>query len=151
MTRLACSNGMVVTEMVKSRRIKFHDELKMTVESTIEKMIDDIIANDDKLANMVSICIKDSIEWQTLKLLLLHMIKRKRVIKQILTRLDINKQRITRWDLYNAVTNYATHGQRLRPSLESWLQNKAQNILTTDFEKLCEVEIPTGDDAASQE
>jgi hypothetical protein len=64
MTRLACSNGMIVTDVVKSQRIKYTEQLTQTVEGLIDKMIKDIIASDNKLANMVSICMKDSIEWQ---------------------------------------------------------------------------------------
>jgi hypothetical protein len=58
-TRLACSNGMIVNDIVKPRRIKYTEELKITVEGLVDKIIKDIIASDDKLANMVSICMKD--------------------------------------------------------------------------------------------
>ncbi len=57
-TRLACSNGMIVNDIVKPRRVKYTEELKITVEGLIDKIIKDIISNDDKLANMVSICMK---------------------------------------------------------------------------------------------
>jgi len=57
-TRLACSNGMIVNDLVKAKRVKYTEELKITVEGLIDKIIKDIITNDDKLANMVSICMK---------------------------------------------------------------------------------------------
>jgi hypothetical protein len=139
-TRLACSNGMIVNDIVKSRRVKYTEELKVTVEALIDKIIKDIIASDDKLANMVSICIKDSVEWQALKLLTKALFKKKKYVKEILSRLKCNDSgRITRWDFYNAITSYvSTAGSRLRPQIDAWLQNKAQKILKTSITQLTE-------------
>jgi len=52
-TRLACSNGMIVNDIVKPQRVRYTEELKITVEGLIDKIIKDIITNDDKLANLV--------------------------------------------------------------------------------------------------
>lgn len=139
LTRLACTNGMVVTDIVKTQRIKYTEQLQLTVEGIIDKMIKDIIASDDKLANMVSICMKDSVEWQTATLLAKEFFKKKKHIKEILSRVKFDEQRrITRWSFYNAITHYATHGERLRPNIQYWLQNKAQSVLKTPFENLTE-------------
>ena len=86
-TRLACSNGMIVTDIVKSRRIKYTEELKVTIEGLIDKIIKDIIASDEKLANMVSVCMKDSVEWQALRLLTKALFKKKYHVKEILSRI----------------------------------------------------------------
>ncbi|MBS3135951.1 hypothetical protein J4401_03245, partial [Candidatus Woesearchaeota archaeon] len=83
-TRLACSNGMVVTEIVRQQRIRYTEELKITVESLVDKMIKDIISSDDKLADMVSSCISDSIEWQALRLLTKGLFRKKKHIAMIL-------------------------------------------------------------------
>jgi len=53
---------MIVNDIVKPRRVKYTEELKVTVEALIDKIIKDIIASDDKLANVVSISMKDSTE-----------------------------------------------------------------------------------------
>jgi len=139
-TRLACSNGMIVNDIVKPKRVKYTEELKVTVEALIDKIIKDIIASDDKLANMVSICMKDSIEWQALKLLTKALFKKKKYVKEILSRLKCDDSgRVSRWDFYNAVTNYvSTAGSRLRPQIDAWLQNKAQKILKTPITQLTE-------------
>ena len=139
-TRLACSNGMIVNDIVKPKRVKYTEELKVTVEALIDKIIKDIIASDDKLANMVSICISDSIEWQALKLLTKALFKKKKYVKEILSRLKCDDSgRVSRWDFYNAVTNYvSTAGSRLRPQIDAWLQNKAQKILKTPITQLTE-------------
>lgn len=139
-TRLACSNGMIVNDIVKPRRVKYTEELKVTVEGLIDKIIKDIIAGDDKLANMVSICMRDSVEWQALKLLTKAMFKRPRYVREILSRMKVDDNgRVTRWALYNAVTNYvSTAGGRLGPQIDTWLQNKAQKILKTTIAELTE-------------
>jgi len=139
-TRLACSNGMIVNDIVKPKKVKYTEELKITVEGLIDKIIKDIIASDDKLANMVSICLADSVEWQALQLLTKALFKKKKYVKEILSRVKLDENgRVTRWDFYNAVTSYVSRaGSRLKPQIDTWLQNKAQKILKTSISQLTE-------------
>ena len=139
-TRLACSNGMIVNDIVKPKRVKYTEELKVTVEGLIDKIIKDIIASDDKLANVVSISMKDSVEWQALQLLTKALFKKKQYVKEILSRVKLDENgRVTRWNFYNAVTSYVSRaGSRLKPQIDTWLQNKAQKILKTSIAKLTE-------------
>jgi hypothetical protein len=139
-TRLACSNGMIVNDIVKPKRVKYTEELKITVEGLIDKIIKDIITNDDKLANLVSISMRDSVEWQALRLLTKAMFKKQKHVKEILSRVKLDENgRVTRWSLYNAVTNYVSRwGSRLKPQVDAWLQNKAQKILKTSIAQLTE-------------
>jgi len=139
-TRLACSNGMIVNDIVKPTRVKYTEELKITVEGLIDKIIKDIITSDDKLANMVSLCIRDSVEWQALKLLTKAMFKKQKHVREIISRVKMDENsRVTRWNFYNAVTNYVSRwGSRLKPQVDAWLQNKAQKILKTPIAQLTE-------------
>ena len=139
-TRLACSNGMIVNDIVKPRRIKYTEELKVTVEGLIDKIIKDIITSDEKLANIVSICMRDSVEWQALRLLTKALFQKKCHVREILARVQSNEDgRVTRWGFYNAVTNYVSSaGSRLKPQVDAWLQNKAQKILATPIAQLTE-------------
>ncbi len=138
-TRLACSNGMVVNDIVRPTRIKYTEQLTLTVEGLIDKVIRDIISNDRKLANMVSVCMADSVEWQAVKLLTKALFQKNKHVGEILSRLKCDPSgRVTRWDFYNAVTNYASSGLRLRPEIDAWLQNKAQKVLKTPFGQLTE-------------
>jgi len=139
-TRLACSNGMIVNDIVKPQRIKYTEQLQVTVEGLIDKIIKDVIASDEKLANMVSICMKDSVEWQAVRLLAKALFKENRHVQEILARIQSDENdRVSRWSLYNAVTNYvSTSGRRLRPQIDAWLQNKAQRILKTPIAQLTE-------------
>lgn len=154
LTRLACSNGMIVTEIVKSKRIKYTEQLKITVEGLIDKMIKDVIASDEKLANMVSVCMRDSVEWQTARLLAKQLFKRKKYVREVIARVKMDGEgRLNRWSFYNAITEFVTQSRgRLRPAVESWFQNKAQKVLTTSFPKLTEelvkVESPRDKDAS---
>ncbi len=147
-TRLACSNGMVVNDIVKPARIKYTEQLTLTVEGLIDKMIRDIINNDRKLADMVSVSMKDSVEWQVVKLLTKALFKKRRHVGEVLSRLKHEDSgRVSRWDFYNAVTHYASCGLRLKPEIDAWLQNKAQKVFKTPFgqltEELVKVEIKT--------
>ncbi|MDO8480355.1 MAG: DUF932 domain-containing protein [Nanoarchaeota archaeon] len=138
-TRLVCSNGMIINEVVRSKRIKYSEELKVTVEGLIDQMLKDIISSDGKLAGMVSACMRDSIEWQACQLLARALFKQKKHVKQILSRLTLSQDsKVNRWQFYNAITEYCTRGERLKPALDAWLQNKAQKVLTTPFIKLTE-------------
>lgn len=138
-TRLACSNGMIVTEVVKSQRIRYTEELTITVEGLIDRMVKDIIANDEKLANMVSICMRDSVEWQTCKLLAKALFRRKKHVHAILSKIKLDEgMRVSRWQFYNAVTEFCTKAERLKPHVDAWVQNKAQKILKTPFVQLTE-------------
>jgi len=140
MTRLACSNGMIVNDIVRPQRIKYTEQLQVTVEGLIDKIIKDVIASDEKLANMVSICMKDSVEWQAVRLLAKALFKENRHVQEILARIQSDDNgRVSRWSLYNAVTNYvSTSGSRLKPQIDAWLQNKAQRILKTPIAQLTE-------------
>ncbi len=138
-TRLACSNGMVVNDIVKPTRIKYTEQLTLTVEGLIDKVIRDIISNDRKLANMVSVCMEDSVEWQAVKLLTKALFKEKKHVGEILARLKHDDSgRVTRWDFYNAITNYASSGGRLKPEIDAWLQYKAQKVLKSPIAQLTE-------------
>ena len=139
-TRLVCSNGMIVTEAVQSRKVKYSEELQITLEGTIDKLIKDIISADQRLSDMVSSCMMDSVEGMTMKLLLKQLFKSKIHRENIFQRFDHNKKELSRWDLYNAVTNYATHDERLTPHVESYLQSKASEVMKTSFKQLADVE-----------
>ena len=145
-TRLACSNGMIVNQIVKPKRIKYSEQLKMTVESLIDKIIKDIITQDDRLASMVSVSMRDTVEWQTVRLLAKALFRKKKHLQEILPRIKADQEgRITRWAFYNAVTNYvSSSGSRLKPQVDTWLQNKAQKILATPLAQLTEELVKAG-------
>lgn len=139
--RLICSNGMVVeTGLIRSFCYRHNCEVAAQFESYVEKALAETISANVKLKAMVNDCIGDSAEWAILDNILPALIKREKHIEQIKNRLQ-GLTEVTRWDLYNAITHYATHGQQLTPSVEMWLQGKAQTVLSTPLANLPVLEI----------
>jgi len=131
--RLACSNGMVVQKgLVDGIQLKHTTKLKEDFEKTVAKMIKDMVDNCDKLKAMVNDCIGDSIEWELMDDIILKLVVSKKHFDKIKERMKGN----TRWDLYNAFTNYATFDDQIKPYFENLLQNKAQKVLTTPLVQL---------------
>src|SRR3989338_2343902 len=138
LTRLVCTNGMIISEIVRSKKIRWSEQLKVELEGVIDNMVKEIISSDQRLVNMVSICMRDSVEWQTAKLLAKELFKRKKHAKEIMSRCaELNEGRVNRWQFYNAITNYLGVAS-LKPAAEAWFQNKAQMVLTTPFADLTE-------------
>ena len=110
----------------------------MELEGVIDNMVKEIISSDQRLVNMVSICMRDSVEWQTAKLLAKELFKRKKYAKEIMSRCtELHEGRVNRWQFYNAITNFLGVAS-LKPAVEAWFQNKAQAVLTTPFADLTE-------------
>jgi len=68
------------------------------------------------------------------------LFRKKKHVTEILSRVKSDKDgRVTRWNFYNAVTSYvSSSGSRLKPQIDTWLQNKAQKILKTPITQLTE-------------
>lgn len=137
--RVVCSNGMIMNKFMTGYSIRHNQALVKDFESVIEKSLNDMVNSCDKLKAVINNCIADSIEWKVLEIVLENLIayeKHRVKIKEILRTNVPQGNKLTRWDIYNAVTQYATHGSQLKPSIETWLQNKAQYLLETNLEEL---------------
>jgi len=138
--RLICSNGMVVNVgWVKEFNVSHSNKLAKDFEVSVDQMIKSMVEKNDKFKAMVNNCIGDSIEWEIMDSIINKLVDaRSKHIEAIKSKLKSNcKGTIpTRWDLYNAFTDYATHGQQLSPNIENWLQNKAQKVLITPLVEL---------------
>jgi hypothetical protein len=126
--RLVCLNGMVIKKLVPGYCIRHNQKIAENFQAIIEKALKQMINSDKKLQQMVEVCIGDSVEWQIVDTIMSNLIGRKNHIEGIMSKLE-HTDRVTRWELYNAITNYATHGEQLKPNVENWLQNKAQRLL----------------------
>lgn len=142
LVRLACLNGMVASEIINTGFSVHHsNKMVLDFERSIPKLINDLAQSNEKIKSILNTAIGDSIEWQLLDKLLekfVHVEKHRKNIYSILAR-DCKGDSVSRWDLYNAFTNYATHGQQLKISAENLIQRKAQEILKTDFETLLKI------------
>lgn len=136
--RLICANGMVIKTFVSGYCIRHNQKLVKNFEGIIEKALNDMINSCDKLKAMVNECIGDSVEWALVEKILKNLVSREKHIEGIFSKLE-QKETVTRWDIYNAITNYATNGEQLKPNVENWLQNKAQKLLEKPLETFLEV------------
>jgi len=103
---------------------------------------------------------QDSIEWNTACKILEKLFGQVKHREEILKRLGIalievkdkktkkktvsytwnneqeKKAKFTRWEIYNAVTNYLTHGEQITPHIENLFHKKAEKLLTTPLNKM---------------
>ena len=158
--RLACSNGMVITHSEKTLSIKHHSRLIAEIQGFIEKKIGEIINMHEDMKAWVNGCMEDSIEWmicckiaeklfiqikhreEVLKRLGLSVIEvtdkktKKKSVTYVWNDIKQKKDKITRWDFYNAITQYLTHGEHVTPHIENLFQHYAERVLTTPFIQL---------------
>jgi hypothetical protein len=159
-TRLACSNGMVLTANEKTLSVKHHTKMVAEIEGFIERKINEIINMNDDLKGWVNGCMKDSIEWKICCKIVEKLFKQIKHREEVLKRIGISvieikdkksnkksvsyvwndpqqkKNKITRWEIYNAVTQYLTHGEQVTPHIENLFQKQAEKLLVTPFAKL---------------
>jgi hypothetical protein len=138
LVRLACMNGMVVTSenFVKSFHYRHNQILVEQFAEYIEQALHETINSSAKLKKIVNECIGDSVEWQKLTILMDKMVKIKKHREAILAKLEKIDGEVTRWDLYNAFTNYVSHGANITPFLENYIQSKAVKLMNNSFEEL---------------
>jgi len=154
-TRLACTNGMIITRNDKTLSVKHHSKILEDIQRFIEKRINDIIGCNGELQVWVSSSIKDSIEWETCCKIISKLFTQIKHREEILKRLGISvivvkdkktnkkavsyvwnddkqkKKKISRWELYNAITNYLTYGEHITPHIENIFHRYAEKLLIT--------------------
>lgn len=159
-TRLACTNGMIMTRSEKTLSIKHHSKIVREIEAFVERKINEIISKDTELNAWVSGAMKDSIEWNTACKVIGKLFSQLKHREQILKNLGISvitvtdkktkkkavsyvwdndeekQDKISRWDLYNATTRYLTHGEHMTPHIEDLFHKQAEKLLVTPFAKL---------------
>jgi hypothetical protein len=140
MRRMICSNGMMATTLVAGFSIRHNQKMVESLSEIVEKALNSMINSSDKLKAVVNNCMADSIEWNLAKEIMQRLVGREKHVEAILEILKKSGvQSVNRWQFYNALTNYATHGAQLKPSVEMWLQNKAIRAMETPFAKLNEM------------
>lgn len=163
-TRLACTNGMVLTRSEKTLSVKHHTKILNEIESFVEKRLSYIIEKDNELHTWVSSSMKDTLEWEYCCRILEKLFNQPKHLEQILKRLKIDliivkkegksvegftyfmddkvkKKNLTRWEVYNAITNYLTYGEQITPHIQDLFHRQAEKVLITPFEKLPMAEV----------
>jgi len=154
-TRLACSNGMLLSRFEKSFSVIHSSADAKTMESLIEKRITQIINHDIDLEKWINESLLDNIEWNNACKVINKLVPKITHQKGILKNLNIEVSRdkktkqieydnksgvveFNRWQLYNAATSYITHGDTITPLMEELLHNNTQKLL---FEKLQTIKV----------
>jgi hypothetical protein len=164
-TRLACTNGMILTRAEKAIAIRHNSPLITEIESFVEKRIAEIINKDEELKLWVSNSIADTKEWMYCCKLMERLFPQFKHREEILKRLGIScievedkktkkkiisyvwddktkmKDKFTRWELYNAITAYITHGEHISPHIENLFQSQAEKLLITPMDKFLKIEV----------
>lgn len=159
-TRLACTNGMIVTRSEKSISIKHHMKEVRQLDVFVETKINEVINKYDELQEWVSSSIKDTAEWKIccgIVAKLFEQIKHREAIlknlgvsiievtnkkdkkkKSITYVLDVkaSNKKFTRWEVYNAITKYLTHGEQMTPHIENLFHRRAEKLLDTPLAKM---------------
>ena len=165
-TRLACTNGMILTRSEKTVSIKHNSKLINSIETFIEKKLSEMITEHSELQIWVSDSIKDSIEWLSACKIIGKLFEQPKHREEILKRLDIDmivttdkktkkkkynyvwndeskkKKKFNRWQMYNAITHYLTYGEQITPHIENHFHKKAEKLLITPLKNMpIEVEL----------
>lgn len=159
--RMICQNGMVLGQALNNiREVTFHmgaEKNMAYISSVVERFIDQVIASSEALQRYVNESIADSVAWDNIGKILEKYLQHNKHREAICQQLGISvievydkktkkrsfsyvlekegKENVTRWDFYNAITNYATHNP-LGLSVENNLQDIAQKVLKRPFEDL---------------
>lgn len=131
--RCVCNNGMVVNKIIKGYAIKHSKKMTQDFELTVQRLLKRMISEHDSFKLIVEDCIGDSIEWELMEKILKSLVMSKKHIDKIKALLP---SKPSRWDLYNAFTEYVTHDAQVRPNVEARLQTKAQKVLVTPLRTL---------------
>lgn len=156
-TRLACTNGMIMSRFDMTFSVRHNSTMIKDMEHLIETRINIIIDKDEELKAWVEDSMKDTTEWtlavNIFKKLISSSKHREGILKELgisaITKKEKGKKKqieyildnesnkkLSRWSIYNAVTKFCTHGEQITPNVESYLQKRAEKILTTKLIEL---------------
>jgi hypothetical protein len=130
LVRLICLNGMVVDSknFVRAYNYRHNQDMAQHFEQYIEVALAEMVNSNEKFKTLVNGCIGESVEWAVATELLKELFKTDKH-REAITAMLAEKPSVTRWDIYNAITRYATHGEQLTPNVENLLQKKANRVL----------------------
>ena len=145
--RLVCSNGMMLPKILQVETLIHvgQDKQSDEIAAITEKFVKNVIESNSVLQEYVNKSIGDTVEWELAVQVFDKLIKSKKhkeAIREILrASLPEGATTASRWNMYNAITSYATHDEQLSHNVNSKLHKAAQSILQTDkkYHKIIEV------------
>jgi hypothetical protein len=142
--RLACMNGMIVRNLRWSHAVKIRHNTPQAkdFETHVEIALSKIITMDEQLRKVVEPAMADSIEFDLAKKIYQYLLGRcadeyvEKIWKIAKKNMPRTAKSLSRWDMYNAVTQFVTHGAQLKPSVYDFYVNKYNKLLTTPLTEL---------------
>jgi hypothetical protein len=157
--RMICQNGMALGSVMNDvKQTIFHmgkEKPLQVIRILVDNFIEEVIQSSSKLQQYINRAMEDDIYYQDVAKLLLKYVSIKKHRETILSMLKISEievtengktnftyilengasERIDRWDLYNALTYYATHNEHSM-HIENYIQGTAQKVLKNNFKEL---------------
>jgi len=135
--RQYCMNGLAfgkTTHLV----FKHKHTGNFEVDKVLIEFIHKCIKENTSLNNYISNCLKDSIEWELAEKIINRFFPTNEKVQRIIlenAKDESSDKQLTRWELYNGITYWATHFAGTLTAHDS-AQIKAEKLLTTPSEKL---------------
>jgi hypothetical protein len=142
--RLVCSNGMVIGKVVPGCSWSRAHVGRAIVEFEVKKFIEKSIGKSQEFLRLVNESIIDTYEWILVQEIVKKLIVTKKHREPIMKRIEttVNERpdhTVTRWDIYNAVTNYVSVEESLTKSAIAYLEKQSQRVLKSSLLPLVEV------------
>jgi hypothetical protein len=164
--RMICQNGMSLGSVMNGiKEITYHigkEKNIQIIREVTHQFINNVISSSSVLQEYVNNSIKDSIAYQDVLTVMNRYLKISKHRNEIAELLGfsvieiydkvtkkhtfqympdrITEKNLSRWELYNAITSYASHND-LNYQVETNLQEAAQKVLKNSYEKLLVVSI----------
>ena len=108
--RIVCTNGMVAPRTLGAAFVKKHyGNITAQVQEAVSQMIKTIVKNAPGLQAAIKAAMKEKYEaWKDMEKALEKVGYSKKSAKKILAKVRVPGKTATKWDLYNAITNYFT-------------------------------------------
>jgi len=159
--RMICQNGMTVGSVMNNiSEVKRH--IGNTQFETLKEMamnfFTSVINSSSALKRVIDQSINDIASWEEISKILLEKFTQKKHRDKIAEKLGITfieiedektkkksivpikekeaKDSYTRWEVYNAITNYATHDEGISRIVSGYMQENAERILKNSFKEL---------------
>ena len=136
-TRKACTNGMVMNGMIPANLLFRHNSKEKITGLDIQSAINALINSNEKLQALISEAMKDTLVWKQaeefLKKLVWNREKHFEEIKKILfVEYGATDESVTRWQMYNALTHYASHVVK-KKQIEWQFEKVSEKLLLEKF------------------
>jgi len=162
--RGACSNGMLFGQEMREINVHQKHVGQIDIVKTMEDFLKGILGCEEQLQEIVSETMKDTMEWQVAYKVMEKLFAQPKHREEVFKRLGVSQiwkeddkktkaghyeyvaddptkvgKKVTRWQLYNALTNYVTHGDKMTPHVQEWLHAKGSKLLLPNKELLAMV------------